>query len=184
MRASSLSGFRRIVQDGELYRTGRTGLAVSVLSPRPTRQLQEHLILVADELDDLRAVGHELLADPEGERPGVGLWIVHGHLDLELAVVDAPEPFGECHGEAVRTSAMVEPSHAMEALGLDAVELGRVDTAEVVGFDDEGVAVPTTNRVSVRRTRHDQGVEIAGGQRQAETAGAGRRSFPPASTAR
>ena len=76
----------------------------------PAGQLQELLVLVADEFDHLRAVGHDLLLYSDGERPRVRLRIVNRDVDLQLSEVHAPEPFGQLQRVGERVACSVEPS--------------------------------------------------------------------------
>jgi hypothetical protein len=50
---------------------------------------------VADEFDQLRAVGHEALIDPDGERARVGFGIIERELDVQLTIIDAPRATAE-----------------------------------------------------------------------------------------
>src|SRR5580765_4345394 len=98
----------------------------------------ELLILVADELDQLR-VGQDLLVDPDGKRLGVRLRIVDGDVDLEPSECRPPETLGEFRLLAVWATADVKPAIARTILR----------ASEVVGFDDERVALPAADRVAV-----------------------------------
>src|SRR6185503_21309737 len=98
----------------------------------------ELLILVADELDEL-AVRHDALIDAHRPRLRVRLRIVHGHVNLEVRIVQTPEALGELRLLTVRAAVDVEPSIVRAIFG----------AAQVVGFNHERIAFPATNRVAI-----------------------------------
>ena len=98
--------------------------------------LPELLVLVADELDRL-VVGHDSLVDAQHKHTfGERFRVLERHVDLELAVDRTAEALDELRLIAIRRAAHVQP----------AVERPLFGAAQVVGFDDERVAVPASQR--------------------------------------
>src|SRR5688572_13457810 len=83
------------------------------------------LVLVADELDEL-LIDRQLVAHADRERLRVGLRVVDGHVDLEVAVVGTPPAFDELAFLRQRAAVDVEPAVV----------------AKAGGFDDERIAFP------------------------------------------
>jgi hypothetical protein len=104
------------------------------------RHLQELLVLVADEFDQFRAVDHDRLLDSYREGPGIGLGIVNGEVDVQVAEVHAPEPLRQPQRVGERAAVEIQPPVG-----------GRVaeGAAEVVRIDDQRVAVPPADRIAV-----------------------------------
>src|SRR5690606_7787738 len=96
------------------------------LNPAP-----ELLVFVADKLDQL-LVGQEPLVYSHSPRFGVGLRIVDGKVDLQMAERWTPEALGDLRFPRVRAAVYVEP----------AIEWTVFRAAQVVGLDDQIVAVP------------------------------------------
>src|SRR5665213_137619 len=90
------------------------------------------LVLSADEFDEL-AIRHDTLRQTHGERRGIRLRIVNRDVDTQRSVIESREAFGQlrliCKGRTI----YVKPPAV----------------AEVVGFDDERVAVPVAGGVAV-----------------------------------
>jgi hypothetical protein len=98
----------------------------------------ELLVLVADELDQL-LVGQEPLIDTNRPRPRIRLRIDDGEVDPQMAEGWAPEALDERRLSGVRALVHIEPP----------IELAVFRAAQVVGLDDEIVALPTADRVAV-----------------------------------
>src|SRR5262245_65426071 len=92
----------------------------------------ELLVLVADELDHL-GVHLDLLIHSDGERLGIGLWIIDRNVDLEPAKTRPSIALANRCLIRQRAAAHIEPAVI----------------SEVVRLGDERVTVPMTNRISI-----------------------------------
>src|SRR5678815_1160687 len=94
----------------------------------------ELLVLVTDEFDQL-LIRQVSLIDAHGPWLGVGLRILEGRVDLQLPELRPSNAFGELRFAAIRTAIDVQPSIPGTVFR----------TTQVVGLDDERVAVPRAN---------------------------------------
>src|SRR6478672_4274144 len=92
------------------------------------------LLVLAEHLEDV-GVGHQIVRHLDGEGFGVHLWIVEGHLDVQVSEVAAAEAFRHAQGLAAGMASSVE----------------RVLVVEACGFHDEDVALPAPDRIAQER---------------------------------
>src|SRR5437016_13681624 len=79
-------------------------------------------------------IGHEIQAGEfDGPRSCICLWVFDGDFQIDVPKVAARVAFGDARRFALGVPIHVEPSLIVEA----------------VGFDDQGIALPSANRVTV-----------------------------------
>src|SRR5688572_4257865 len=89
-------------------------------------------VLIANELDELLIEQH-LMAHTNRERFRVSLWIIDGHVNLEMAEIRPSPTLDELALRRQRAAVYVEPTVVTKA----------------DRFDDERVALPTTDGITV-----------------------------------